>query len=276
MKVSVRIALGVFVLALAVHADASVLPARQILTFMIERVVAGNTLVVSQKTIVYDPGLEGGMQEIQETLYFKYPDRFRSEMSAGRQKKVQVRGRDGVVVILDEKIMGESEGPFDCFKAPFLHKGQAPLAQELANLGIDLDTVSLGRFEDKVAYVIGARYPDESVPQVWIEKESFSPIRLILGGQDGTPAKEIVYSDYRPLGKRGEYPGRILFYEKGILVRMSVVESFEVNVEVDEALFDVAYLRTLYEPVNPPQPSEPSSELDEVKKTIQDFRKIYE
>jgi len=150
------------------------------------------------------------------------------------------------------------------------------LAQELARLGIDLDTVSLGRFKDKVAYVIGARYPDESVPQVWIEKESFNPIRLILGGQDGTPAKEIVYSDYRALGKRGEYPGRILFYEKGILVRMSVVESFEVNVEVDEALFDVAYLRTLYEPVNPPQPSEPSSELDEVKKTIQDFRKTYE
>jgi hypothetical protein len=276
MKVFVRVALGVFVLALAVHADAYVLPARQILTFMLERVVGGNTLVVSQKAVMYDSGLEGGMQEIQETLYFKYPGRFRSEMNAGGLRKVHVRGPDGVLVIMDDKIMGESEGPLDRFSAPFLHKRQAPLAQELAELGIDLGTVTLGRFEDKVAFVIGARYPDETVPQLWIEKDSFRPIRFIPGGRDGAPAGEIVYSDYRSVGKRGEYPARILFYERGNLVRMNVMESLEVNVEVDDALFDVTSLRNLYEPVNPSEPSEPASELDEVKKTIRDFRKIYE
>jgi hypothetical protein len=36
----------------------------------------------------------------------------------------------------------------------------------------------------------------------------------------------------------------------------------------------VEALRTMYEPVAPPSPEE--ADLDEVKKTIQDFRKLYE
>lgn len=266
------------ILGLVSVANAYILPATQILTFMVDQFGSGHTLMVFQKTVVYDPGLDGGMQELDETLYYRYPDRFRSEVGTPGLEQIRVVSPEGVLSVINGKIIGETESQFDHFKGLLLYRVTDLLASQLSELGVNLEIVSLGRFKERICYVIGAKYPDESVPQVWIDKSTFRPTRFVLSGRgDDTPLKEIEYTDYRPLGKDKTYPARILFLENGTLVRMHVLESFEVNPEIPDQLFDVAYLKGIYEPIASTQSTpSPSSELDEVKKSIQDFKKIFE
>ncbi len=262
---------------LVVNAGAYVLPAKQVLGFMVEQFGSNQTLVVFQKDVVYDPDIEGGMEELNGTLYYMYPDRFRSEVSGPELDKIQVLNEEGALVVIDGKILGETESLFDHFKDLLLYSRIDLLVDKIFQLGINVDIVSLGRFRDKIVYVIGAKYPDESVSQVWIDKDTFRPVRFILRGGEGTPIREIEYSEYKELDKTKVYPGRISFYEDGDLVRMYVLERFEINPEISDQMFDVGYLKGIYAPADTTDPSTlPGSELDEVRKSLEEFKKIFE
>jgi hypothetical protein len=269
------------VLGLAVASHSYVLPAKQILDFMIEQFGSARTFVVFQKTVIYDPALEGGMRELEETLYYRYPDRFRGEVSTPEGEQVRVVGPEGAILVTNGKIIGETENPFDHFKDLLLYRHAEFLLERLSQMDINLDIVSLGRYKDKIAYVIGAKYPDESVPQIWIEKDTFRPIRYVVRGCGSKDAglEEIEYADYTPLGKDRWYPARILFSKNGRLGRMYVLKTFKVNQELHDQLFDIAHLKTVYQPIASTEPTltvTPTSELDEVEKTIRDFRKTFE
>jgi hypothetical protein len=274
MKSWLRFAVFFVVLSCACYAYGYILPSKQILSFMSDQVGRKGTLVVIQKTVFYDPTLEGGMQELEETLYYKPPGKFRKEAHAVGVEKIHVCGPGGVLTVMEGKVVGESEGPYDHFKDPFLFKDPGALAEAFSRAGVDTGTVSLGRFKDQIAFVIGAHFPDTSVPQIWVDKDSFRPIRFVFGAGNGGPVREIQYLEYRSIEKGKSYPTRILFYENDVLVRMQVLESFDINTDISDDLFDVAYLKGLYEPAAPP-PTEPS-EVDQIKKTIQDFKKIFE
>lgn len=267
------------VLGLAGASHSYVLPAKQILDFMIEQFGSTRTFVVLQKTVIYDPALEGGMREVDEILYYRYPDRFRCEVSTPGGKQVRVVGPEGAIFVTNGKIIAETENPFDHFKDLLLYRQAELLLKRLSELDVNLDVVSLGRYKDSIAYVIGAKYPDESVPQVWIEKNTFRPIRYVLrgGGPNNADLEEIEYTDYMPLDKGRWYPARILFFQNGRLARMYVLKTFRVNPELPDQLFDIPYLKTVYQPIasTEPPPS-PESELDEVKKTIRDFTRTFE
>ena len=256
---------------------AYILPAKQVLGFMVEQFGADQTLVIFQKTVVYDPDIEGGMDELDEILYYKYPNRFRSEISGPKLEKIQVLNEEGALVVINDKILSETESLFDHFKDLLLYSRIDLLVDKVFHLGVNVDIVSLGRFRDKIVYVIGAKYPDESVSQVWIDKKSFRPVRFILGGETGTLIREIEFSEYRDLDKTKVYPGRVSFYEDGNLVRMYILERFEINPEISDQMFDVGYLKGIYEPADSTDPSTlPDSELDKVRRSLEEFKKIFE
>jgi hypothetical protein len=259
-------------------ARAYVLPAEQVLAYMTDRVGPSHGLIVSQKTLVYDPLIEAGMQELAETLYYVPPDRFRSEITGPEVEKITVVGPDGVVMVVDDRILSEKQHLFDHFKDLILYNSAEMLTRQLLRLGVDVDRVSLGRFEDRIVYIIGAGYPDQSVPQVWVDKERFRPVRFILQGGNDQATKEIRYTDYM-VGERGaDYPGRVLFYEDGKLVRMHVVDRVERHAQVADALFDLSRIREQYRLVESPPPEEPTSgsELDGVRESLEQFRRIFE
>ena len=234
---------------------------------------------ISQKTVIYDPSLEEGMQEFDATLYYRYPDRFRYEVTTPEGEEIRVVGPDGAVVVRNGQIVRQRESQFDHFKDPLLYRNVELLHWKFSQREVDLDVVSLGRYRNKISYVIGAKYPDESLPQVWIEKTTFRPIRYILtpGDLDDSDSEEVEYADYTSLGKNKWYPARILFYRNGRLTRVYVLEDFKINPKLSNKLFDVAHLRTLYQTMTltEPPPSSPS-QLDEVEKTINDFSKTFE
>ena len=97
------------------------------------------------------------------------------------------------------------------------------------------------------------------------------------GGSNDTGLEEIEYTDYAPAGKKRWYPERILFSQNGRLVRMYVLKTFKIDPALPDQLFDIAYLKTMYQPIASTQELPlPKSELDEVKKTIRDFTKTFE
>ncbi|MBW1859860.1 MAG: hypothetical protein JRI70_07250 [Deltaproteobacteria bacterium] len=266
-------------LGFAAASRAYILPAEQILGFMIKHLGSVSTLQISQKTVIYDPSLEEGMQEFDATLYYRYPDRFRYEVTTPEGEEIRVIGPDGTVVVRKGQIVRQRESRFDHFKDPLLYRNAELLRRKLSQREVDLDVVSLGRYRNKISYVIGAKYPDESLPQVWIEKNTFRPIRYILtpGDLNDSDSEEVEYADYMSLGKNKWYPARILFYKNGRLTRMYMLEDFKINPKLSNKLFDMAHLRTLYQPMilAEPPPSSPS-QLDEVEKTINDFSKTFE
>lgn len=254
-----------------------IMPVGQILGLMADQFGAIQTLTVFQKTILYSPDLEGGMQELDEVLYYRYPGRFRSEVNKPELKKIQVVNMQEALTVINGKIVGDKENPFDHFKDLILYKDTDLLGEELSSLGVNLDVVSLGRFKNHIAYVIGARYPDDSVAQLWVDKDSFTPLRLVVTGRNNSESKEIQYAEYKALDDKRRYPGRVLFLENGTLVRMNVLEAFEANAPIADEMFDLTYIKTAYKPIEPAlaSPSK-ASELDRVKKSIRDFRKIFE
>jgi outer membrane lipoprotein-sorting protein len=245
---------------------------------MIDQFGPARTLEVMQKTVIYDPSLEGGMRELDETLYYRYPDQFRCEVSTPGGEQVRVVGPEGAIFVTNGKIVAETESPFDYFKDLLLYRQEDLLLNRLSQLHVNLDVVSLGRYKNKIAYVIGANYPDESVPQVWIEKNSFRPIRYLLkAGTNDSDFEEIEYTDYMPLDKKRWYPAHILFYKNGGLARMYELKTFRINPELPDQLFDIAYLKTIYQPIASTQPPpSPTSDLDEVQKVIRDFKETFE
>jgi outer membrane lipoprotein-sorting protein len=267
------------VLGIGAAGHSYILPAKQILGFMIEQVGSARGLKISQNTVIYDPDLEDGMTELDETLYYRYPSRFRREGGALGVEQVRVASPEGAMLVTNGKIITEEESPLDHFKDLLLYRETESLVERLSALDVDIDVVSLGRYNETIAYVIGARYPDESVPQVWIEKNTFRPLRYIVKGGDSEDSvvEEIEYADYIAVDKKRRYPARIQFFQNGRLTMMYVLKTFKINPDLPDELFDIAYLKTVYQPIaSIESPSEPVSEIDEVEKTIRDFRKTFE
>lgn len=54
-----------------------------------------------------------------------------------------------------------------------------PWATALSKRGVTLGDVHLGRFDGRIAWVIGGG-PNDAKPTAWIDKESFQPVRLLF------------------------------------------------------------------------------------------------
>jgi outer membrane lipoprotein-sorting protein len=144
---------------------------------------------------------------------------------------------------------------------------------------VDPFVSSLGRFEEKIAFVIGAYYPDESSNQLWVDKETLLPLRLIMRsvhGADSSSKVEIRYLVWWQIGET-RYPSKIEFYQDDNLVRVSQAQNFEENAIFSEDLFDIEYLKSVYpRAALQPIPPEAAEEPSEVQKTIEDFKRIFE
>lgn len=62
------------------------------------------------------------------------------------------------------------------------------LAQRLGERSVDLREVTLGRYQGRVAWVIGGKAQDAR-PQAWIDKQTFDPVRLI--SQSGGALRDV-------------------------------------------------------------------------------------
>ena len=218
--------------------------------------------------------------ELEETLRFDFSSNaFRSDAKSLDSERIHVVSRDRSLTIVDGNIVPAVANRFDLYKDIFLYRTRDGLAEKLLELGVDVSVSSLGRFEGEIAFVLGAVYPDESVSQIWIDRETFLPTRWIIRGNGGSSESDVLEVRYLTWWKSGSsrYPSRIEFYQDGKLVRVNQIKSFREGDVFSEDLFDIEYLRSVYplapeQPLVPGEPEEPS----EVQKTIDEFKRVFE
>lgn len=269
-----------------VPANAYVLQGPHLLELMTQKHGKAASLFVSQKLVFYDDSFKEGSIELKETLKYIFPDKFRSDIVSKNSKRIHVVSKGRSLTVIDGKTVAGHETLFDRYKDIILYNSRSALLQRLARLGIDVSVSSLGRFQNKPVYVLGAQYPDESVSQIWLNKETFRPFRWIINSKkpSGRPdgqidTLEVRYFKWRKINKIW-YPMHIEFYQDDNLIRMIEVDEIKVSTGFSAGLFDINHLKSTY-PVDTKdaqglsKQSQPG-ELSEVQKMIEEFKKIYE
>jgi len=253
---------------------AYVLPGPYLLKLMTQNLGIANRLLVTQKLILHDDNPDMSADELSETLKFKFPKTFRSDIVSENIQRIRIVSDRIVFTVIDGKVSDEPENSYDHYKDLILFRSREILQERLSNLGVDVKVTSFGRFQGKPAYVLGAQYPDETPPQVWLDKKTFLPFRWIITG-NATQNLEVLYLDWKKLN-RTWYPMRIEFFSNGNLVREIHVQDIKVNPSFQADLFDIQQLKSLYPQDTPAEPKNgDKEELDEVQKTIDEFKNIY-
>ncbi|MFP4477711.1 MAG: hypothetical protein ACLFOY_19285 [Desulfatibacillaceae bacterium] len=339
----------------AAGAAAYVLPPGQVVEFMNDSLGNADTLAVSEKVVYHGQAEDGGNVELTGTAGYDFPESFREDVSDQGSSYLYVASPEGVVKVRDEEIVANAESLFDHYKDPFLYRDEDRLMQALADAGVDTSVSSLGRWDDRVVFVIGAQYPDESVPQLWVDREMRVPVRYIVRGYsegrvkrglaremlgvealekeepsgaagreearapdtwevaspdemdarrepgagaerdwglldvDEKPGEklepaprgaEVRYEDWRDLGDQGLrwYPARILFVEGDRVVEERVLEDYRVNASFEPDYFAVSRIRQAYGEAGYLEGGgEKAREgMDEVERTVEDFRRVFE
>lgn len=259
--------------------NAYVLEGRHILHLAANKLASRSNLSAVQTLTFHENDSQGTTTEYEETVYYSFPRQFRSDLQSGQIGKIHVFSKNEAITIVNDTISPNPESGLDHYKDLLLFRNRSVLEERLALLGVDLSISSLGRFQNQIFFIVGAKYPDETRPQVWIEKETFLPTRYLLVETSTSGLESIV--EFRYLGwmktERTWYPMRIETYVDEKLVRTIDVKSIDVNPVFKKDLFDIAHLRTVY-PSAAPEFHDPNEadDLEEVQQSIEDFKKRFE
>ena len=260
-------------------AEAYVLQGSHVLDLMLEKLGTVRQLSVSQTLQFYGDASQVRPTALKEILRFRFPEKFRADIQGENTQRIHVLNGESVLTIVDGKVEVETETRFDLYKDILLFRYRPLLEKRLARFGVDVSVSSLGRLEEALVYIVGAHYPDISVPQVWVDKKTFLPLRWIITrttGGNHSDSLEVRYSQWRRFGD-AHYPTRIDFLQGGSLVRHIQVDDVVVNGTFPRGLFDTEYLESVYRPAGTVSTGRIEMEaLNEVQETIEDFGKIFE
>jgi hypothetical protein len=219
--------------------------------------------------------------QLEESLKYLFSEAFRSDIVSELNRRVFVSNQGQTITVIDGVISDAAESKFHVYKDLLLFRSRETLSERLSNLGIDISVSSLGRFDGRLALVVGAEFPDQTVPQMWVDKETFEPLGIIVFEEkspysDQTVFLQIRYSNWQQIGKIN-YPMRIEFIQDDVLVRAIEVDDYQINPGFSKDVFDIVRLRSEYaEREKTPDRNGESEGLSEVQKTIEEFKKIFE
>ncbi|MFO7965041.1 MAG: hypothetical protein R6U50_14050 [Desulfobacterales bacterium] len=219
--------------------------------------------------------------ELFQILTYKHPDKYRMEISEGGREWVYARSNGRSVTVIDGKLSDVEESIFERYPDLLIGRSRSALQQHLLELGVDVSISSLGRFNGSVVYVIGARYPDESRPQIWFDKEAFLPVRWLApdrGGARKPACKEIVFLDWREVnGIR--YPMHMKFNINAVNVREIIVDAVNRDVTIPDDQFDIGMIRAAHPRTRGEHlieiDSGKPSESAEPRSLIENFERMY-
>ncbi len=259
-------------------AQAYVLEGPHVLDLMVKRLSGAKTLRVLQNVEIKDTDATKHPLELAETLSYIYPNRFRSDAWYQGTNRIYVASFDQYLTVIDMRITSYKEGRFERYIDPLLHQTRTGMLKSLLAAGIDVGISSLGKTEAGAAFVIGAQYPDYAVSQLWVDKESFLPTRLLIvekGNGDEGQRLEFVYRNWQSFGKIW-YPMLIETYHNDILLRRAQARNVMVDNDFSPQLLDITSLIGLYGPESQDRKQEPQPDTDDVQNAIDDFRKKFE
>jgi len=214
--------------------------------------------------------------EYEQRVHYRMPEEFRSDIDAENLKCTQIVAYGNSLTGIDGRIIADSETWVDYYKDIFFYRTRKDLVEKLENLGIKFSVTSLGRFNGEICFVLGAEYPDESVPQLWVAKDTFQPVRWIFKVSDAlgvAEQKEIRYGDWKSHYKSW-YPSKIEFFQGQNLIQSISVQRVEINPSFNEDLFDLEKFKILHSTIEALEIE--SSDQNDIEKRIEEFNRIYE
>ncbi|MFZ5564205.1 MAG: hypothetical protein ACOZBW_09125 [Thermodesulfobacteriota bacterium] len=255
--------------------DGYVIPGEMVIDRMIKALGDARGLAVTQTTMAGEsPCPENN--DADETSWFDPPGRFRFEGLEGKTKHVYVSAPQGAVTIVGDRVVSLSESTLMRYKEPLLYRDRPALMERLAAMGIDAGESSLGRLDGTVAFVLGARYPDLSVSQLWVDKETFLPFRLLVRHPGDKTLMETRYLMWHK-GETFQFPLRVELYRDGRLIRTICGRTVTEKSSFEKDFFDITALRRRYPQVETPANGKPpDGTTDEIQQAIEDFKKLYE
>lgn len=106
---------------------------------------------------------------------------------------------------------------------------------KLTGLGVDLSKVHENTWEGREVWVIGADEGDTTSHQFWIDKERLVFLRQLNG------ASEVQFNKYERIGQAWVAP-EVVFLNNGQMTMLEVYSDMEVDVTLEEGIFDPAAL----------------------------------
>jgi len=263
-------------LIMAISANAYVMPGKQMIEEMEKQLGSTETLSVVHSFIMHNLEYNDGLPlELKETVIYKFPNAMHSEILMNDKQKLHVVSSRGVVTIIDNIVSDEPHTTFDLYKYLLLERDKSMITRRLSVSGIDVRVSSYGKFEKKAVYVIGAKFPNLAVPQLWLEINTFRPCRWIVTPGGYGQSLEIVYRNWKEITKDVWYPEKIEYIQDSNVLVEIKLKSLKIDPEVTRDLFDVTYFRQMY-PTKTTYDSPYETDMDEVKKTIRDFQRTFE
>ena len=235
-------------------------------------------LQANQTLLIYPQLPETAPTIYDETATYVMPERFRSDIVSDQIQRTHLVFADSSITVIDGR-MAVGEDPFDLYQQLLRSRTRPRLMRTLNRLGVETAISSLGRFEETVVFVIGARYPDESVSQLAIDKETFLPIRLLLvdrGEADAERHLEILYRNWQK-AQSGWFPFQVVFSINGRLAREIRVADLRLNPTIPSELMDVEALKASVALNHADTPQGQKQEaVDAVQQAVEDFQKKFE
>ncbi len=235
-----RIAALVSLTLLAATAQAYVLPADFILRMLADK---RRSLAVKDLTLTMSTEVAGFDAPLDQRLYLKMPERLREVRQEDEVARVYVE-RSGGAAAGPENALARLPGAADLTAVLLAPQGKdldemtARMMAAVAAAGIDTKTVALGRMDDTVAYIIGARVWETDKPQLWLYKSTFLPMRQVSVGKDKV-VRETRWLEWGGSTTGDYFPSIVEVYEAGKLVRRAEAQKLALNQNLPETLFDL-------------------------------------
>ncbi len=258
-------------------AAAYVPPAAHLLERMHQALGHAEAATVWQRVAILTGGETPGETVLTETLRFWPPRRLRSDIEGQGVRHLRVVSGERCLTAIDGRIVPDVESRYDAYKNLFLQESAGALEAQLTSLGVNLRVTSPGRLDGLPVFVVGAQYPDLTLPQLWLDRETLRPVRQILppgARARGAGVLDVRYARWRRVDTFW-YPGEVSFHLDGRPVRRIRLEGAGVAAGFEAALFDIGGLTSSLEaaPEMAPRPPSPATE---VRAAIEDFRRLYE
>ncbi|MEM6532725.1 MAG: hypothetical protein AAF654_08870 [Myxococcota bacterium] len=183
---------------------------------------------------------------VEERIFVKSPERLRLVQELPDETTIYIE-REGARATGTEASMKKLPGASTEMLAALLmprgedNGGKATrLISLLRRAGVNTKVTALGIYGDDVrstAYIIGARSWETDKPQLWIDRENFQPVRLIMKA-DGV-LYESRFTGYGSPTGGAWFPETIENYRDGKLVRRSRLNEIRTNEDLPETLFAI-------------------------------------
>jgi hypothetical protein len=249
-----------------------------VLDLMLDHMDLPSQMRIAQRLTVFEEEFESGAMAFSRTVCYKIPENYYAEIKTDALHRIYLASGDDSLTIVNGRIVSTDTEALHHYKDLFCYHSRQALSDHLAYLGMNVSKSSYGRWEKNIAYVIGAQYPDESRPQLWVDKESFLPIRWIFQAENpaaGLPRIEFRYKDWQQI-EGSWYPGVIELIQEGQLLRRMDISRIEINPVFRSAIFNMDQLKAVHAVPDPDLEADPSSSESDIDQQIEKFREIFE